>query len=151
MNDTKKIFTTNQSKFKLVVYWSHKPCGTPYSVFEMQMNYNRKYINSYDYNGVKGFNVTDHKLALQKLLKKMEIDKAKIIKAFLIMNDYTNRKELTIGKFPKGDISIGDFIQPQFLNPNEKGHVYVHGLPCEPLRIDDMRIQNFDYRKQTKL
>lgn len=150
MNDSKKIFTTNRTKFKLVIYWNLKPDGTPYSVFEKQRRMNRKYIYSYDYTDVGGYNTTDHRLAMNKLLDKMKRQKDAIDKAFLIMNDWENNKELTIGDFPNGDKEQGNFVHPCFSKPNEKGHRYVHSLPREPLRIDEMREQTLIYKKGTK-
>lgn len=142
-DEKKKFFKTNQTKFKLVVYWSHREDGTPYSVQEIQARYNRKYIASYDYvPAADNKTRTDHELAMVKLLKTMKLYKNNIIKCYLIMNDWQKMQEITIGYFPRGDYDLGNMVYPVFTKPCAKGHRYVDFLPLEPIRIDMMRVEN---------
>ena len=148
VSEPKKEFTSNQTKFKMCVYWSHKEDGTPYSVYEKQRRMNRKYIPSYDYTqGPNQYNITDHRAGLQKLLQKMENQKKHIEKAIIFMNDYKNGLELRIGEFPGGEFDEGKFVSPIFTPRNEKGHRYVSHLEREALQVDTMRTQNFNYKK----
>lgn len=138
-----KTHDTNQKKFKMVFYWKYKADGTPYSFIEIQRKMNRKYSDSYDYTqGAENKNITNHRLAWRKMLQMLETHKGKYFKAILIMNDWQNNKEITIGVFTTNILELCNYIEPIFTAPNAKGHVYVDFLPREPLRIDEMRAQN---------
>lgn len=147
---TKETFTTSSKKFKLVIYYSHRQDGTPYSIGEIKAKFNRKYTDSYDYEtGAGGKTRTNHYLAVKKLLNYVEQNKANIYKALLIVNDWEKNQEHTIGVFPRGSIELGNFIEPLW-NKDDKGNILYNGLPLLPLRTDVMRKENVPMTLQVK-
>lgn len=135
-----KVYQTDQHRFKLCVYYSHKPCGTPYSVIEKNLKKHRKYHDGeFDYvHTTEGRTVTREDLAFNKLLKHLELHKAHIDSALLFVNDFAEQKQHLIGKFFR-DENRSIFIQPIFMQDEMIGHVYFSHLPKSPIETTQLR------------
>lgn len=143
-----KTYVSDTTKFKLCVYYSHKPDGVPYNIREINMKKHRHYHDSYDYvHTTGGKTVTRHDLAFNKLLHVIEEYKNHISFALLFVNDFVEGKQHLIGKFFK-DPNRSIFIQPQF-TPDSIGigHIYYDGLTASPIETTD--IQSVILTKQT--
>ncbi len=142
-----KVYQSDQTRFKLCVYYSHKPDGVPYSVVEKNLKKHRKYHDSYDYvHTAQGKTVTREDLAFNKLLHHVEQYKAHIESALLFVNDFAEGKQLLIAKFFK-DEHRSIFIMPFFSHDELIGHVYYSHLPIAP--IETHNIQSVTLKKNT--
>lgn len=135
-----KQFETDNTKFKLCVYYHVKPDLTVYSHVEKIQKRHRKYHDSYDYvNVTGGKTITRHDMALNKLLHHLEQYKERIEFALLYMNDFANGEQHLIGKFFRDEVrSI--FVMPEF-SPDSYGvgHVLVSGLQSKPLETTKLQ------------
>lgn len=135
-----KKYVSDRTRFKLCVYYSHKPCGTPYSVIEKNFKKHRKYHDSYDYVPIKGGKtVTREDMAFNKLLHHVEHYKAYIEFALLYVNNFSDGKQYLIGKFFK-DEQRSQFVMPNFKEDSLGiGHCYFDGLQASPLEVSDIQ------------
>lgn len=143
-----KAYISDNTRFKLCVYYSHKPCGTPYSVMEQAMKKHRKYHDSYDYVPIKGGRtVTREDMAFNKLLHHVEQYKAHIEFALLYVNNFQMGEQYLIGKFFK-DENRSVFVMPNFRECDlGTGHCYFDGLQSSPIEVST--IQQVIFKKNT--
>ncbi len=144
---TAKNYQSDCTRFKLCIYYSHKPDGTPYNVIERNMKKHRKYHDSYDYiHSTAGKTVTREDYGYNKLLIFLEQHKAHIEFGLLFVNDFVNQKQHLIGKFFK-DENRTQLVQPMFTNDEYGiGHVYFHDLHAPALETSNL--QQVTLRKQ---
>ena len=141
-----KMRETDLTKFKLVVYYSHKSSGVPYSYLDIEGKKNRKYHDSHDFILTSEGNKTRHDLALNKLLNHLEKWKSHIYSALIFVNDFTNSQQLLIGKFHKNE-EFNQFIQPLFKS-YDNNQVFYSDLIAPPLQIYALRSKILPANKQ---
>lgn len=80
-------YTAQETVFTMVVWYSHKKDGTPYSYAEKQAKKNRKFHPSYDFVvSEKGKTITTHNEAWEKALSYLTRKRNTIITAFIETN-----------------------------------------------------------------
>jgi len=143
-----KTYVSDSTKFKLCVYYSHKPNGVPYSIVEINTKRHRHYHDSKDYkHTTSGKTVTRHDEAFNKLLRHVKKHEGHIISALLFVNDFIEGKQHLIGKFFPKDADRDDFVMPVFTEDElGMGHIYYAGLTASPIETTD--IQTFILKKQ---
>lgn len=143
-----KIFVSDSTKFKLCVYYSHKPDGSPYSVIDKNLKKHRKYHDSYDYvHTTNGKTVTRHDLSFNKLLHHVEKYKSHIEFALMYVNDFVKGEQHLLAKFFK-DEERSIFIMPLFVTDELGiGHVYFDRLSASPIETSYINVQTL---KKTK-
>lgn len=131
--------TTNTTKFKLVCFFSHKLCGTPFTGYEKSINRNRRYIDSYDYEHIKGgVTVTRHDKAFDKLLQYVQDHWATIDRAMLILNDHAEQKEIRVAYWDKHNQQKNQTCELAF---DQQGNHFIcmgavdGGILTQPMRI----------------
>ena len=129
---------TDLTKFKLVVYYSHKASGVPYSYLDIEGKKNRKYHDSHDFILTADGYKTRHDLALNKLLSHLEKWKSHIYSALIFVNDFVKGEQLLIGKFHRNE-EFNEFIQPLFKS-YDNNQVFVSDLIAPPLQV--YKLQN---------
>lgn len=143
MEKSRKLNTT---KFKLVVYWSHRPNGTPFTAFEKSMKWNRKPIPSYDYiHGAGNVTITRHDIAHEKCLEYIKQHWATIDYAELWMNDFDNKIEVCGAVWDKKNPQR---TQVKNIHVEVVGnHVYVTGFEGGGIKSGPYQIELY-YKKK---
>ena len=120
------LHTTNQTRIKIVCYYSHRKDGTPYSIFEIRNKTNRRYHDIYSHKYTTGRRaVVRDDLALTKAIRHLELHKDKIFTFLLFANNWNKKEELLIGKYNR--TSGLKYTPPKFKNmPN--GDVIMYGV-----------------------
>jgi hypothetical protein len=140
----KKTYTTNQTRVKLVVYYSHRKDGTPYSIYEIQTGRNRRTHDIYEhqYTELKRVVIRED-LSIKKALRHIEIHESKIISALIIVNNWKVEEEQTIGKYTR--TNGFQFMEPEYKKDAE-GNVRI----CKAiiLKRDKMRIETLKFKQQ---
>lgn len=103
-NQTTPLKTT-QTAYKVLVYWIYeKGTNRKYTPDEIRQKLNRRYLPSHDYTSIKGINVCDHNLALQKLDICLGLKyKGKYYTAFVIYNSQFG--EVAVRKYLENGLS----------------------------------------------
>lgn len=92
----------NTTKFKLVIYWSIRPNGIPFTQYDKDRCWHRKPLPSFDFIYGKNKEIfTRHDLAHQACIDKIEKDWHKIDYAELYMNDFEIMKEIQCAAWSK--------------------------------------------------
>ena len=135
-----KAYTSDNTRFKLCVYYSHKPDGVPYSQLERSQKKHRKYHDSYDYQPIAGGRtVTREDMAFNKLLHHVEEYKAHIEFALLYVNNFQTGEQYLIAKFFK-DPNRSVFVAPNFRECDlGTGHCYFDGLQSSPIEVSTIQ------------
>lgn len=143
-----KSHESDLTKFKLVVYYSHKSSGVPYSYLDIEGKKNRKYHDSHDFILTPDGYKTRHDLALNKLLSHLEKWKSHIYSALIFVNDFVKSEQLLIGKFHRNE-EFNEFIQPIFKS-YDNNQVFFSDLLAPPLQIYKLKKQITPKQHQIK-
>jgi hypothetical protein len=112
MANTTTPLKSTQTAFKVIIYWIYeKGTNRKYTPDEIKQKLNRRYLPSHDYTSIKGVNVCDHNLALQKLDICLGLKyKGKFYTAFVIFNsqfgEIVVRKYLETGLSEQRNVSF---------------------------------------------
>jgi len=135
---SKNVITSDLTTFKLTAYYSHRNTGERYTEEEIKAKKNRKFHNSIDFVPTLYGYYTRHDTALAKLTNHISKNRQFIINALLFVNDFNLKKQFLIGKYSKSS-DFDKFIQPLFIQKEQKKDVLYNGLMAEPLGIYDLK------------
>lgn len=140
-----KTYTTNQTRVKLICYYSHRKDGTPYSIYEIQRGQNRRAHDIYEgkYTDGKKFVIRED-LSIQKALRHIEIHEQKIISALIIVNNWKKEEEQTLGKYSRTGGLV--FTMPTF-KAELSGNVLIQSAVI--LKRDKMRVEKLQLKFKT--
>jgi hypothetical protein len=133
-----------QTAFKVIVYWIYKPNSiVKYTPDEIARKENRRYLSSHDYTSIKGINVCDHNLSLQKLDICLGLKyKGKFYTAFVIYNtqfgEVVVRKYLENGLTEKRNVFFGAYGK-------DLRDIQVNRITGQPIQLNQYNPEQINY------
>ena len=98
----KHTYTTNQTKLKIICYYSHRKDGTPYTAHEIKQKLNRHTHDIFEFiYGTGNKVIIREDLSIKKILRHLELYKDFINTMLIIVNSYKLNQELRIGLYTR--------------------------------------------------
>lgn len=123
-------------RFKLIVYWKVKKCGTPYTQLEIDTYKNLKKIPSIDFDTYGRLN---HQDAVNALEDKVYEEAHKMFKAILVWNDWFNSEEHWVVSYNTQNLIRSERRELFFKPADPNGNILFDGYAGKAIRLDKMR------------